>query len=192
VCGRYYLALEEENLEIKKIIGQINTRYHGSPLLALMKTGEIFPTNIVPVLIASFPELMGWGFTRTGGKGRVINARAETVTEKPMFRQHFLRNRCLIPSSYYFEWEKSGDKKIRYAIGWRTPLFMAGLYRHEKDSHLPTFVIITRPATPELAFIHDRMPLLVSGDRQQEWLYDNDYIHYALAHPPLELNYWRA
>jgi len=44
---------------------------------------------------------------------------------------------------------------------------MVGLYRHEKDSHLPTFVIITSPAAPELAFIHDRMPLLVSGARQQ-------------------------
>jgi putative SOS response-associated peptidase YedK len=186
VCGRYYL--EEENLEIKKIIGQINARYQGNPLLSLMKTGEIFPTNIVPVLTASFPELMGWGFTNAAGKGRIINARAETLTEKPMFRQHFLKDRCLIPASYYFEWEKAGNKKNRYAIGLRTTLFMAGLYRHEKDSHLPTFVIITRPAAPELAFIHDRMPLLVSGDRQREWLYDNDYIHYAHVHPPPELN----
>jgi putative SOS response-associated peptidase YedK len=192
MCGRYFLALTEENLEIIKIIGQVNERYKDNPLLDLMKTGEIFPTNIAPVLTAGSAELMGWGFSRFDGKGRVINARAETVTEKPMFRRHFFMHRCLIPVTYYFEWENSGGKKNKYAIALRNPFFMAGLYRHEKDLPLPTFVIITRPAVPELVFIHDRMPVLVSGADQQEWLNNADFIHEALTKPPLNLNYWQA
>jgi len=192
MCGRYFFAPDGEGQEARKIVAEINERYKDGPFLSLMKIGEIFPTNVVPVLTVRSAELMKWGFTRVGDKGVVINARAETLTEKPMFRNHYFSHRCLIPANHYFEWEKTGGKKIRYAIGLSNLFFMAGLYRHEKQTPLSTFVIITGPAAPELAFIHDRMPILVSSDNTREWLYNSNLINEEHSHPVLSLSYWKA
>jgi putative SOS response-associated peptidase YedK len=138
-----------------------------------MKTGEIYPTDIVPVITSDSPQLMKWGFTRFNGKGQVINARLETVPEKPMFRKPFAKHRCLVPASYFFEWEKRGTKKQKYAIGLQDTLYMAGLYRFEQKIPLPTFVILTRPAAPGISFIHDRMPVILTKDLHRVWFFEH-------------------
>lgn len=169
MCGRYYIDPEQEP-DLKKILEQVKDLYKNTPELAEMKTGEIFPTDIVPVLTSESPELMKWGFSRFDGKGQVINARLETAPEKPMFRRPFRERRCLIPASHFFEWEKRGAKKQKYAIGLQDTLYMAGLYRFERDMSVPLFVILTRPAAPGIAFIHDRMPVILAKDTHQGWL----------------------
>lgn len=184
MCGRYFIAIEDEESEIKKIIEQVNIRYKNTPELSEMKTGEIYPTNIVPVITEASIMLMKWGFTRFEGKGQVINARFETSAEKPMFRKSFFEHRCLIPASYYYEWEKRGTKKQKYAIGLRETLYFAGLYRVDKDISVPRFVILTRPGAPKIAFIHDRMPVILSKEIHKAWLnrsLDNeDMINYSV------------
>jgi len=182
MCGRYYIDIDQNESEINKIIEQVNDRYKNTLELSYMKTGEIYPTNIVPVLTPGLPVLMKWGFTRFDGKGQVINARLETAPEKPMFRKHFVEHRCLIPASYFFEWEKRGTKKQKYAIGLRETLYMAGLYRFEKDVPLPLFVILTRSATPAIAFIHDRMPVILTKDFQEVWLSEHIDIQDVMNH----------
>jgi putative SOS response-associated peptidase YedK len=167
MCGRYFISTEQEEAEM--IIKEIKDRYKNTPILSAMKTGEIYPTNIVPVITSDSPVLMKWGFTRFDGKGQVINARLETLPEKPMFRKPFAEHRCLVPASYFFEWEKRGTKKQKYAIGLRNTLYMAGLYRYEQDIPVPTFVILTRPAAPGIAFIHDRMPVILAKDLHKVW-----------------------
>lgn len=126
MCGRYYIDQEEDQIEIRKILTELNQRYKANPLLSSMKLGEIFPTNTVPVLAAtsredhetretmlpigsdmvadSQPELMTWGFPMWNRPGVLINARAETAAQKPTFRQAVQTNRILVPASAYFEW----------------------------------------------------------------------------------------
>src|SRR5450756_1895017 len=98
MCGRYYIADEEEIIEMREILEKINKRYADSSERASMKTGEIFPTNVAPILVAdqqiTRANLMTWGFPRWQGSGVVINARAETIAEKQMFRTSIANRRC--------------------------------------------------------------------------------------------------
>ncbi|MFB0919839.1 MAG: SOS response-associated peptidase, partial [Oscillospiraceae bacterium] len=135
-----------------------------------MKMGEVFPTDIAPVITAVSPQLMQWGFSGFGGKGIIINARLESADTKPMFKRAFQSQRCLVPAGWYFEWKKDGAKKEKYAIRAKEPIFMAGLYQTEEGSEIPRFIILTRPAAPELAIIHDRMPVILPQSMQGDWL----------------------
>ena len=177
MCGRYHVDLEEENAQVRKILEEINRRYFGTPEREQMKSGEIFPTNIVPVCsnnrkLQPGYFLMKWGFSAFEGTGVIINARSESLLEKPMFRKAALERRCLVPASHYFEWERRGRARVKYAI--RLPkeglIYMAGIYRVEEGERLPSFAIITRPAADEIAFIHDRMPLILADGDRAAWL----------------------
>ena len=125
MCGRYYIDQEDDLAEMRKILTELNKRFYGQPALSAMKTGEIFPSNVVPVLQKQdkwqqtavqpdkstdqdhiLPGLMRWGFDRPGGSGLLINARAETAAAKPFFRKAFKYGRILIPASAFFEWRK--------------------------------------------------------------------------------------
>jgi len=170
MCGRYFIETDAEEIIIKEIIEQVSDKYKGAAELEQMRTGEIFPTNIVPVLTHNEPALMKWGFPRFDGKGQIINARLETAAEKPMFKKSFDSMRCLVPASYYFEWETVGAKKQKYAIGTNEPIFMAGLYKYDNILKLPLFVILTRPAAEGIAFIHERMPVIMPEDTHKKWL----------------------
>ncbi len=169
MCGRYYIA--DDDLEIQSILAALGHDEN-------RKVGEIFPTNAVPALTAGGkPRLMQWGFTRYNGGGKVINARSETAAEKNMFSKAMRECRCLLPASHYFEWQRSGStKKQKFAISLpqQETLYMAGLYREEKDCPLPVFVILTRQAAPSVADIHDRMPVILPGPVQPLWLNSDD------------------
>ena len=139
-----------------------------------MKTcGEIFPTDVVPVVASSrhlAPEgfAMRWGFVLPDGK-RIINARSETAGERPLFMDGMRQRRCAVPATRYFEWEWIGGKRTKYAI-WPERggvFYFAGLYRIA--SGRPEFVILTRPPADGIAFIHDRMPVILPPDRVADW-----------------------
>lgn len=172
MCGRYYIA--DDDPEIQSIIAALGYDER-------IQTGEIFPTNIVPVLAeGGKPQLMQWGFARYNGGGKVINARSETAAEKSMFSKAMRECRCLLPASHYFEWQRSGSaKKQKYAISLpeKETLYMAGLYREEKDLPLPVFVILTREAAPSVTDIHDRMPVILPKSVQSLWLNSDDAVH---------------
>ncbi|MEA5060539.1 MAG: SOS response-associated peptidase [Candidatus Pelethousia sp.] len=169
MCGRYYI--EQEDIELQEILAALG---HDERI----KTGEVFPTNIVPVLTADKkPQLMRWGFTRYDGKGTIINARSETVTEKPMFQKAMRERRCLLPASWYFEWKALGaNKKQKHAISLpgQNILYMAGIYREEKDMDLPVFVILTRQDAPSISDIHSRMPVILPKAIKPLWLHAFD------------------
>jgi putative SOS response-associated peptidase YedK len=110
----------------------------------------------------------------------MINARMETVAEKPAFKRAFAKRRCLLPADGYFEWYGEKGKKqpffIRPADGG--VLAMAGLYELWKDPDaaegvdpwLMTCTVLTTSSTDDLGRIHDRMPLLVERERYGDWL----------------------
>ena len=150
MCCRYYL---EESPELRPIVEAMNR----SPLVARFQEkgaplfrGEIRPTDTAPVIATSrsgaravFP--MRWGFS---GKSLLINAKTETAAAKPTFREAWTSHRCIVPASWYFEWEhltaedgkkRTGSKFMLHAkdapVTW-----MCGLYRMEEG--LPCFVIL--------------------------------------------------
>lgn len=182
MCCRYYFADKEKELR------EIAAEAAKSPLARkfmlaatpLMTSGEIRPTNVVPVIApgkngqkAVFP--MRWGF-QIPGHSLVVNARVETGSEKQTFREAWQRHRCIIPASWYFEWEhlvgnngqkKTGDKYLIQPKDSRLT-WLCGLYRIEEG--LPVFTILTREPSDELRRIHDRMPLILPEERIVEWI----------------------
>jgi putative SOS response-associated peptidase YedK len=182
VCGRFYVENNIPADELRQIIDEVNRKIQSKPEFEQVKMplGEIFPTNIVPVIAPNkehiaAPYPMQWGFTMQGKGQPLINARAESVLEKPIFRKPVLERRCRIPATNYFEWEKQDKKKIKHAL--RDPIsqviYMAGIYRYEADKQLPVFVILTRDAASGIRFIHDRMPVILPKEAREAWVSDS-------------------
>jgi putative SOS response-associated peptidase YedK len=126
---------------------------------------------------------------------KLINARAETVTEKPSFRSAFKQRRCLIPASGYYEWEKRrGSRKQPYFIRPRNgSLFaFAGLWERWHDSQgtpVETCTILTSEANEQLRSLHDRMPLILDPAADATWLdpgADAPSLHALLVPYPAE------
>ncbi len=206
MCTRY--ALDITQPELKEIIdiaksSGLTTKFIDTHARPLITDGEVCPTDIVPVIAPNskgekcvFP--MQWGFTARDNKRSLFNARLETASEKPTFKEAYEKHRCIIPAAYYYEWEhfKSSDGKIKtgkkYAIQptGSTVTWLGGLYRIE-DGY-PVFVVLTKEPTEELAKIHDRMPLILPKDKIDEWVNPksnpNDIVKYALSEMFLESN----
>ena len=196
MCGRYFIETDQDNEEMRRIIEQLNRRYKDSPERAQMSTGEVLPTAIVPVFANSRALkptvfLMRWGFSHFDGGGVIINARSETAMEKAIFKKSMQERRCIIPSSGYYEWQRTDKVKQKYAIraeGDRLT-YMAGIYRKEEGEKLPTFTILTRDAAPSISFIHNRMPVLLSSDARKEWLDPDADVDAILSLAPLPLSF---
>ena len=177
MCGRFYIPEDDENEAILEILQEASRRMKALTGTETMPRGEIAPSQAVAALAAgknggtgAYP--MRWGFTRYDRKGFIINTRSETAMERPMFRHSMAERRCLIPAAYYFEWEKRGNEKIRYAIRPKADglMYLAGIYRFEEGEKLPVLSILTRAPAKEIQFIHDRMPVIFSECRKDDWL----------------------
>lgn len=121
-----------------------------------------------------------WSRDRKGA-ARLINARIETVTQKPAFKTAAARRRCLVPALGYYEWQQTGKDKVPHFL--HDPdghlLAMAGLYELWRDPALPdddlnrwlwTCTVITQQATDLLGEIHDRNPVVVPAELWTDWL----------------------
>ena len=120
-----------------------------------------------------------WGLVPAWAKdrkraARLINARAETVHEKPTFRAAFTKRRCLVPADGWFEWHNDGDGKQPYYISAANsaPVSFAGLWERWEGTGeaLETFSILTTAAAPTLADLHPRQPSIIEPDDYEEWL----------------------
>ena len=144
---------------------------------------NIAPTQISPILIDRGKRTvkpMRWGLIPSWAKddkfgARMINARIETLTEKPSYRNLLPDNRCIVIADGYYEWKQLGDHKIPYYI--KNPddklVPMAGLYDAWKSPDgniVPTYTIITKPSQNDIAEIHGRMPAVLSQESIDIWL----------------------
>lgn len=151
---------------------------HPAPLV---RSGEVRPTDVAAVLAMDkrqkptlFPMI--WGFTTPGRNVPIINARAESAAEKPTFREAWEKHRCIIPASWYFEWQhlpaEDGRSTVRtkYAIQPKDAniTYLCGLYRIENG--LPVFVILTKEPSEDVAHIHDRMPMILPKKAIRHWI----------------------
>jgi putative SOS response-associated peptidase YedK len=122
--------------------------------------------------------LAQWGFIPHWSKGppkvKPINARAETVADKPTFRDSFKRRRCLVPANGFYEWKREGKLKQPYYIKLKNSeiLAFAGLWDRwqSPDGPLDTFAIITTDANEAMRPIHDRMPVILEPENHDDWL----------------------
>lgn len=164
---------ELERLDILDQINRVDPRYN------------IAPTQLAPVIAIgdAGPAMkdLRWGLVPAWAKdpkigAHAINARAETVTEKPMFRAAFKKRRCLVPASGYFEWRTEVGGKQPYFI--RDPqgelLFFAGLWEAWRastaDEWMRTFTIVTGEPGKVSGDIHDRQPVILPPDLLNAWL----------------------
>ena len=179
MCCRYFI--DDESEQFRTIIEEMSR----SPLLgkwkpaaAIKTSGEIRLTDIASVIAPNkagsrtvFP--MQWGYT---GRSLLLNARSETAAEKPAFREDWRRHRCIVPATYYFEWEHraaghSVTKTVsKYAIHPKDTAmtWLCGLYRIEGG--VPRFVVLTREPADAIRFIHNRMPLILPEEFLDEWI----------------------
>lgn len=167
MCGRYTLFTSEECEEIREIIEEVNRKHHNAEI----KTGEIFPTNLAPILIADSGKLepypIKWGFPGFKGNNVIINARSETAEEKNMFRKSLYTKRCIVPSTGFYEWDKE-KRKFRFNLPESNILYMAGLYNEFKGE--PRFLILTTAANPSVSPIHHRMPVILRKEECSAWV----------------------
>lgn len=181
MCGRFTLrtpatVLTEQlllDLGVEEI-PELSPRYNVAPTQAIAVVRELADEG-------RRCELLRWGLVPSWAKdvsigNRMINARAETVAEKPAFRTAFRRRRCLVLADGYFEWKKEGAKKQPYYIRMRdeSPFAFAGLWERWSpggdDAALDTCTLITTDANDLTRSIHDRMPVILAPNDYALWL----------------------
>ncbi len=181
MCGRYTIE-EDESVDLRALYEELRVSHP----YASVKSGEIFPTDTVPLLCFGgerrplCPAVGVWGFRKEGGgsgSSVVINARAESATERPMFRECFLRRRCVVPTAGYFEWNK--DKvKHRFSVPDSPVTYLAGLWR--PDPAGARFVVLTTAANSSVSPVHHRMPVILPPDALSDWVRNTDFAAYYL------------
>ena len=184
MCGRYYYSDKinyevEEDLELEK--GSLS-----------MNSGDVTPAMNAMVLLSDKreagkiirPSEMFWGLV---GKDKklVINARAESVFDKPMFSGSMEQRRCIMPAAGFYEWDKEKNK-VTFFRKDKRPVYLAGFYSlsDNKDS----FVILTTAANESMIAVHDRMPVMIEKEQVKDWLYDTEKAKKLLAMPMPQLD----
>lgn len=178
MCGRFTLTASGDDLaalfEIEAV-PNLEPRYNIAP------TQPVAVVRLDPEGRRRVFTLMRWGLIPSWAKdigigNRLINARAETLTEKPAFRTAFRRRRCLIPADGFYEWQKqTAGRKQPYFIGLpnRRPFAFAGLWEHWEGadgSVLDSCTIITTEANERVRALHDRMPVILDRGDFGDWL----------------------
>ncbi len=178
MCGRFTITLEapdlQENLGISEVPADWMPRFNVAPTQ---------PVAAVLDLQTRRAEWLRWGLIPSWAKDpsigdRLINARAETLTEKPSFRQAFARRRCLILADGFYEWQRQPGQKgpsrpYHFHRTDKKPFAFAGLWetwRPPEGDLIRSCTIITCAANEVVAPVHERMPVMLSGDTLWKWL----------------------
>ena len=173
MCGRY--ALDLGGAELAELLGCLDGTEG-----AFTARWNIAPSLVAPIMVASpggSPrlDLARWGIVppwrHDEDPGRpLINARAETVFEKPAFRSAARTSRCVVPARVFYEWRRSGRRREPFAIGRGDEAMMCFAGLLERGGSAPGFAILTTEANPTISGIHDRMPVLLDAANVVEWL----------------------
>jgi putative SOS response-associated peptidase YedK len=179
MCGRYYIAQEDNDEEIARILAGMNRDLPG---VSEMKMGEIFPSQIAPVIVNTpsgwAVKPMRWGFPSQRSNGLVINCRSEKADVTPMFSRAVQQGRCLIPMTGFFEWQHTAGgkkgQKYRFTLAGKQSMFLAGICAGGAEAYgeCGVFSILTQAADAQMSPFHHRMPVIL-GTRQARhgWLF---------------------
>ena len=175
MCGRYTLSSNYHDLEVRFSFKGLDLDYR--PRYNIAPSQKVLTVTNEEDINTKF---MRWGLIPSWAKdpkigNRMINARCETVAEKPSFQAAFRRRRCLVPATGFYEWQKTGGREKQ---PWHihrpddSPLAFAGIWeRWEADdgSALETCAIITTAANSRMDPIHHRMPVILAPDDYGTW-----------------------
>lgn len=165
MCGRFTLTAADE----ETLIGGLPFDTFSETRIQFRPRYNIAPGQRSPIVNfeSGKPVLLDalWGLDRPGS-GLVVNARSETADRTALFREAFRDGRCLVPADGFFEWRREGAVNQPYLFQREDGglLLMAGLRRGER------FVVLTEESKGAVAKIHDRMPVLLEGERARDWL----------------------
>ncbi len=178
MCGRFTLTVDEFLLLVERfgIKGDFPSEYQPSYNIA--------PTQKILVVLSGEEgkkaRYFRWGLIPSWAKDPkktkiLINARSETVSEKPSFRSAFKKRRCLIPADGFYEWKKEGNKKtpFRFIQPGAGVFAFAGIWeewRGEGDELLQTVSILTKDANESVRAVHNRMPVILNPPEEEIWL----------------------
>jgi putative SOS response-associated peptidase YedK len=175
MCGRFTratnTALIAKEFDVDEVSDDLGPSYN------------IAPTQEVAVIVSDGKKQLvkvRWGLVPSWAKelsvgNKMINARAETITEKASFKRAFKKRRCLIVADGFYEWQKIGDTKrpIYIRLKSRKPFGFAGIYENwesEQGKQIVTCAIITTAANALMKPIHDRMPVILPKENENPWL----------------------
>lgn len=178
MCGRF-----DRHSELEKFADLVQgLTLDGAPAVA--PSYNVTPSRRAAAIVVDASggrrfEAPTWGFVPAWSSkpnmNRPINARAESVADKPMFRAAFTRHRCLVPCDGYYEWSatEAGKQPYYFTAADGGPLLIAAI--HDTNIRLGTeplhtFCLLTREASATVRDVHHRMPLLLSGDAANAWL----------------------
>jgi putative SOS response-associated peptidase YedK len=178
MCGRFFLQRDPAGLA--RYFGTSNAVPNLRPSWNIAPTQDSVAVRRHPESGARHLDLLRWGLVPrwakdASGGARLMNARGESVAEKPAFRDAFRKRRCLVPMDGFYEWRQEGARKQPYAVAMAdaSPMAAAGLWegwQQPDGTWLRTFTIITTDANAKQALLHDRMPVLLAPDAFDAWL----------------------
>jgi len=180
MCGRFTIMLDaseaKEAFDLESVPADWRPRWNVAPSQ---------PVAVVTNLEERKAQWMKWGLVPSWAKdasigSRMINARSETVMEKPSFRAAFTRRRCLILADGFYEWQRVEGKSASPFLFQRKdkkPFAFAGLWetwKNPEGEELRTTTILTTSANDVVAPVHERMPVMLTLERGREWLREKD------------------
>jgi putative SOS response-associated peptidase YedK len=197
MCGRFaFYSPSEATAALFGVSGgvPVEARYNIAPTqyIAAIRDAEDEGRELV---------MLRWGLIPFWAKdpsigNRMINARAETVAEKPSYRAAYRRRRCLVLADGFYEWHREGSIKTPYYISAADgePFAFAALWENwnnkDSDETIQSTTLITTEANDFMTSLHHRMPVVLRPDTADRWLAgDNDSIEHAISHGP-ELRAW--
>lgn len=182
MCGRYQFSSGQPGAQalLAWLAGECG--------VTAQPTGDICPGTRVPVLLGQAGQVRAraavWGFPTGGGK-LVINARAETAAQRPMFSQCLQTGRCAVPTTGFYEW--AGDRRqYRFTLPGHAVLYLAGLMDEFEGE--ARFCILTTGANASVEKVHPRMPLVLQKSQLRAWLLDGAAAQSLLLGPTPPLN----
>ncbi|WP_226003938.1 SOS response-associated peptidase [Natrinema salinisoli] len=194
MCGRYTLVVEQDDLE-----SRFDARFRDA---AFAPRYNVAPGQELPVITNEEPETfrhLEWGLVPSWAdddSGGLVNARAESVDEKPSFREAYERRRCLVPADGFYEWVETVDGKQPYRVCFEdeSVFAMAGLWErweptttqtgldafgggvdgNSESGPLETFTIVTTEPNDLVSDLHHRMAVILDPDSERRWLSGDD------------------
>ena len=185
MCGRFVAASTRDLLVDWFGIEEIEDDVVLPPSYNVAPTDDVYTVATAPDDGRRVLGVKSWGLLTGDGATPLINARAETLAERPVFREAFEHRRCLIPADGFYEWETVAGAKQPYAFSPvdTRPMGLAGIVGRRG-----TCAIVTSAARPPVDHLHNRMPVVVDRDRWETWLdptADSDELQDLLV-PPAE------
>ena len=167
MCGRYFWTDDAEDAfleDFPDLAGAVRR----------LRAGDYTPGMSAAAIAAGTgsgicAEQLLWGFPGFDKGKLLINARAESVKDRPTFADSFAERRCALPAAGFYEWDKKKEKVI-FTLPDKPILYLAGIYRPYGAEI--RFVVLTREANASMEPVHDRMPLILSGEEVIPWVSD--------------------